>query len=136
MEPGLIEQRHPLLGILLRAWETGCADVASLPETAAAITLILHRGEDGWKIVQAGSGVSRLYGCTLGGCPAAVLAPDDDSVAKEADVASETGRPLLMESEIAVSGRRCRVARLCIPGPVDRQILCGIVECEQRGMSF
>lgn len=132
MGPGMIEQRHPSLGAMLRAWESGYADIASLPKATAAIALILRRGEKGWQIVQAGADVSALYGCALEGCPAAVLSPADDSVASEADIAIETGRPLLMESEVALAGRKLRLARLCLPAPGKRQILCGIVQCGRR----
>ena len=134
----LIDQRHPILGRLMRMWQShqrgeappvasalGPAELADL----ADLTVMLAPAEPELRITASGRAVDALYGAALTGATAARLSPARDDAEMEARLAMCTGRPLLIEDE--VGGERRRVARLYLPlcnddGTPDG-VLCGIV---------
>jgi hypothetical protein len=139
----LIEQRHPRLGELMRLWRTHhrgdvppCAntlDGAALAELAPATVLVTlaSDGADRLTIATSGSEVDALYGEALAGAPVERLAPGRSDAAAEAWSAIESGRPVTVEDDLRIDGRRRRIARMYLPltkddGSADG-VLCGIV---------
>ncbi len=131
MNEGLIEQRHPILGALRRAWQEGRMDTGEIPDALAPHIVRLHRDRDIWHIAASGAAVDLLYGIALTGLPANLLTPGQDDSAIEVDVALESGRPLLLEDDVRLASGDRRVARLYLPlpnlAPAKPVILCGVV---------
>lgn len=131
MNEGLIEQRHPILGAVLRAWQEDCADPAELQEALAPYVARLGREDGAWRIDSSGAAVDALYGKSLAGAPVTGLTPGSDDGENEADVALESGRPLLVEQDIDLPDGKQRVIRLYLPltgaCAADDAVLCGIV---------
>jgi len=139
----LIEQRHPKLGQLLRAWQSHCQG-DSLPSASALVgdalsglapsTVLLRAADDAGDrltIATSGAEVDALYGESLVGAPVERLAPVRGDADSEARSAIETARPVVIEDELRVGNGRRRVARLYLPlanadGSADG-VLCGIV---------
>ena len=139
---GLIEQRHPKLGQLMRLWRSRRrregAPLASalldeaLGELAASTVLLACTNADAPRLMIEASGaeVDALYGEPLTGAPVERLAPMRD-VEAEAYSAIETGRPVVVEDDVVIGDARRRIARLYLPvakgdGGADG-VLCGIV---------
>lgn len=139
----LIEQRYPRLAPLMELWlRHRCDDrlppasalVAQLPDDAASATLLLVReGAQGKRLTigRSGSEVDALYGERLAGAPVERLAPVRGGAAEEALAAIETARPVTVEDELHVGGRRRRIARMYLPLAADDGspdgVLCGVV---------
>lgn len=130
MNEGLIEQRYPILGVMLKAWQEDRAGVGELPESLASHVVRLSSDGGGWRIGASGAAVDALYGRALTGCAATALTPGKDDLASEAEVAYKSGRPLLLEDTIRLPGGEWRVARLYLPLPTtdiaEKTVLCGI----------
>lgn len=138
----LIEQRHPAFAQLMAVWRLGIGDATLptarmlAPNALASVgqsTVLLASDSRGGEltIAESGSEVDALYGVALAGAPAARLSPERDDALREAQAAIETGRPLLVEDEVATAGCRRRIARLYLPlanddGSPDG-VLCGVV---------
>ena len=140
---GLIEQRHPKLGQLLRVWRAHCSgeslpSVGQLtrdtPAELAQSTVLLSRvggAAEDLTIAASGAAVDALYGEPLTGAPVERLAPRRGDAHREAWSAIETARPVVIEDNLTVCGERRRVARLYLPlcndeGSPDG-VLCGVV---------
>lgn len=130
MNVGLIEQRYPILGVVLKAWQDDRAGVGELPESLASHVVRLSSDGEDWRIDASGATVDALYGGALTGCVATALTPGKGDLASEAVVAHESGRPLLLEDTIRLPSGERRVARLYLPLPgndiAEKVILCGI----------
>jgi hypothetical protein len=130
MNEGLIEQRYPILGAVLKAWQMDRAGVGELPDALAPHVVRLCSDGGDWRIDTSGAAVDALYKRALAGCAATALTPGKDDLASEAEVAHENGRPLLLEDTIRLPGGERRVARLYLPMPsadIDKKaLLCGI----------
>ncbi len=139
----LIEQRHPKLGRLMRLWGEARQGNSLPPASAlhpdrladlAPLTVLLMRegdDDDTLSIASSGAEVDALYGVALAGASARDLTPVGGDADAEARSAIETARPVLIEDEIRLEGRRRRVARLYLPLASDDGtpggVLCGIV---------
>ena len=139
----LIEQRYPRLAQLMELWlrhrrddgpPPASALVVEIPEETASATVLLARdGAQGERLTiqTSGSEVDALYGEQLAGAPVERLAPVRGGAAEEAQAAIETARPVTVEDELHVCGRRRRIARMYLPlagedGSPDG-VLCGVV---------
>jgi hypothetical protein len=132
MNTGLIEQRYPILGAVLSAWQEDRA--GELPEALAPYIVRLWSDQGDWRISASGAVVDVLYGSLLTGSASTVLTPGREGLTSEAEIAHESGRPLLLEDEISLPGGARRVARLYLPLPgadsAKKSVLCGIVACD------
>jgi hypothetical protein len=130
MNEGLIAQRYPILGAMLKAWQEDCVGMGVLPVSLASHVVRLSLNGGDWRVDVSGAAVDALYGQALAGCAATALAPGKDDLASEAEVAHESGRPLLLEDSIRLPGGQRRVARLYLPLPstdmAKKTVLCGI----------
>lgn len=139
---GLIEERHPALGVLIALWRARQSDelpphasamaVGSLADARdIAVMIVAEPPHGGLVIADSGAEVDALYGARLAGSGASRLSPERDDAEHEARSAIETGRPLLIEDELPGDDRRRRIARLYLPlsnddGSPDG-VLCGVV---------
>ena len=138
----LIEQRHPAFRNLIRLWRAHSCD-GELPRASTlgpdeladlagqTVMLTLDATGEHLVIVESGSAVDAIYGAAMRGCPAAGLSPERHDAEREARAAIATGRPLLVEDELADGNRRRRIARLYLPLSKDDGspdgVLCGVV---------
>ncbi len=138
---GLIEERHPAFKRLIGLWRDAQSDELPPPADAlcrralgdlARVTVVLAQCEgDDLIIAESGEMVDALYGEPLTGRDVASLSAARGDAAEEARSAVATGRPLLIEDEMAAAPTRRRIARLYLPlskedGSRDG-VLCGIV---------
>ena len=139
----LIEQRYPRLAQLMELWmrhrrddgpPPASAVVVDVPdETASATVLLIREGTGGkrLRIITSGSEVDELYGEPLAGAPVERLAPVRGGAAEEALAAIVTARPVTVEDELHVGGRRRRIARMYLPLAADDGspdgVLCGVI---------
>ncbi len=132
MTTGLIERRHPLLGAMLRIWRA-CPDAQlTLPGSLAPLTVQLLYRDGDWRVGEVGAAIDALYGRSLTNVALCDLAADREDLASAAEVAWNSGQPLLLESALATSTSVRRVARLYLPvrGAEERSVLCGMVACD------
>lgn len=136
---GLIEERHPVFKRLMALWRSAqdgdAPPLASvlrrtkLADLASMTVTLVHDGVDQVLITESGDAVDALYCTALSGAPAERLTPVRGNAAEEARAATSSGRPLLVEDELATPRRR--IARLYLPlsnddGSPDG-VLCGVV---------
>lgn len=139
---GLIEERHPALGVLIALWRDRQSDRGPPPASAMgagslagaadiAVMILAEQGHGGLVISDSGTQVDALYGTALAGSCASRLSPERDDAEREARSAMESGRPLLIEDELLGADLRRRIARLYLPLTNDdgspNGVLCGVV---------
>lgn len=138
---GLIEERHPAFKQLIGLWRSaqrdelpppaGALGPATLGDLAHLTVVLAHCEGSDLVIAESGAMVDALYGEALAGRGVASLSAACGDAAEEARSARASGRPLLIEDEMAGAPVRRRIARLYLPLSNDDGsrdgVLCGIV---------